>query len=67
LDPEVGKYNNWLKSDNELSKIQSERETSGHETHPLDREHLKRDYTGTGSRAAKKMTDTLHDTAVPRY
>lgn len=34
--------NEWLKPDSKLSKIQSARKTSGHETHPLDREHLKR-------------------------
>lgn len=34
--------NHWLKSDDQLSSIQSERNTSGHETYPLDREHLKR-------------------------
>jgi hypothetical protein len=51
--------NHWLKSDDELSRIQSDRDTEGHETHPLDREHLKRVEAGVTIRRLNRYI--LHE------
>jgi hypothetical protein len=51
--------NHWLKSDQTLASIQRDRDTSGHETQPLDRDHLKRLQAGVTIRRLNRFI--LHE------